>query len=283
MTSGFSEPTDCSLIEPVRRHYRVPRENLATLIEPDFAQATDLAREQNEQFRSEQTVVWGRPLAEWRGWARRECLEQAFCYTADLHRGNCQELAGSLPDWSAPLIVTGHQPELYHPGVWLKNSVSSQLAAHGGGLSLNVTVDSDTVKNRGVMIPAGQAERVSFRRVPVDEWPLGKPWQEIGVVNREMFTTFPARVLSQMLPLESEPVLPEFWQTVQRSLDDHPQRGVVSALIAARHQLERQLGVTNLEVPLSKLCETGVFRRFLAHLILDAADFRKVYNSAFRQ
>ena len=52
---------------------------------------------------------------------RREVLMVAAEYT-----GSYRDVTrpADMADWIArPLIVGGHQPELFHPGVWLKNSV----------------------------------------------------------------------------------------------------------------------------------------------------------------
>src|SRR5262245_38816454 len=37
-----------------------------------------------------------------------------------------------------PLLVTGHQPELFHPGVWAKNFASHDLARRHHGVSLHL-------------------------------------------------------------------------------------------------------------------------------------------------
>src|SRR5262245_28995276 len=37
-----------------------------------------------------------------------------------------------------PLILSGHQPELFHPGVWLKNFVVSAIARSVKGTGVNL-------------------------------------------------------------------------------------------------------------------------------------------------
>ena len=52
---------------------------------------------------------------------RREVLMVAAEYT-----GHYRDVTrpADMADWiSRPLIAGGHQPELFHPGVWLKNAV----------------------------------------------------------------------------------------------------------------------------------------------------------------
>ena len=53
-----------------------------------------------------------------------------------------------------PLIVTGHQPELFHPGVWIKNFVAASIAGASGGVGLNLIVDNDIPKSTSIVVPA---------------------------------------------------------------------------------------------------------------------------------
>ena len=43
-------------------------------------------------------------------------------------------------------LVAGHQPELFHPGVWFKNFALHRLAHQHGALPINLVVDTDTAK-----------------------------------------------------------------------------------------------------------------------------------------
>ena len=69
---------------------------------------------------------------------RREVLKLAAQYLADEQRDLVHETQG-------PLFLAGHQPELFHPGVWLKNFVLARLAKSHGGIGLNLIVDNDEI------------------------------------------------------------------------------------------------------------------------------------------
>src|SRR5258708_4787550 len=58
-------------------------------------------------------------------------------------------------DTDAPLIGTGHQTELYHAGVWVKNAMIDTLAAKLGGAAFHFAVDSDAPKHLHLPCPAG--------------------------------------------------------------------------------------------------------------------------------
>src|SRR6476659_7616861 len=50
-------------------------------------------------------------------------------------------------DPTRPIIATGHQTELYHPGVWVKNAVISAIAGRVGGEAIHFAVDTDEPKH----------------------------------------------------------------------------------------------------------------------------------------
>lgn len=56
-----------------------------------------------------------------------------------------------------PLIATGHQVELHHPGVWIKNAVIDAMARRLGGRALHVAVDTDAPKHSIMKWPSGTA------------------------------------------------------------------------------------------------------------------------------
>src|SRR5205814_1071296 len=56
-------------------------------------------------------------------------------------------------DATRPIIATGHQTELYHPGVWVKNAVIDATAQRVGGEAIQFAVDTDEPKHLYVRWP----------------------------------------------------------------------------------------------------------------------------------
>jgi hypothetical protein len=59
-------------------------------------------------------------------------------------------------------VVTGHQAELFHPGVWIKNAWACRIARALSGVSLNLVVDNDVARHTGLAVP--RAGRSGFRK-----------------------------------------------------------------------------------------------------------------------
>ena len=79
-----------------------------------------------------------------------------------------------MPDAAGEhLILAGHQPELFHPGVWVKNFALSGLARRHGLTPINLVVDNDTVKSTALRLPAPAAVESSHPHAvaePFDRW-----------------------------------------------------------------------------------------------------------------
>src|SRR5689334_9165421 len=70
------------------------------------------------------------------------------------------DLRKSARDWlghenAQPLIIDGHQTELYHPGVWVKSVLGDALATKLNGRALHLAVDTDAPKHLTLRWPGG--------------------------------------------------------------------------------------------------------------------------------
>ena len=106
-------------------HYalQAPREDRAALIEPPFDQVADLVDE-NLRLRDQLHYdLQGRSLAEISQLARAELLAAARRWTAAY-----RNVPAEPPDPRGLIYLAGHQPQMFHPGVWFKNFALGELA-----------------------------------------------------------------------------------------------------------------------------------------------------------
>jgi hypothetical protein len=180
-----------------------------------------------------------------------------------------------------PLILAGHQPELFHPGVWVKNFALTALARRHHATALNLVVDNDTAKSASLRVPdldGGAPSAVRLVSVPFDHWAGEAPYEERTVRDETMFATLPERVADHTRGWPGPPLLPGFWADVLRQRQRTPLLG--ERFASARRALEQRWGCHNLELPLSRLCRTGAFAEFAFHLLTDLPRFQAVYNEA---
>src|SRR5438270_10432537 len=56
-------------------------------------------------------------------------------------------------DDAQPIIATGHQAELHHPGVWVKNAMIDALASKLSGRAIHFALDTDEPKHLALRWP----------------------------------------------------------------------------------------------------------------------------------
>jgi hypothetical protein len=206
-------------------------------------------------------IARNRPFdAELRAAARSQVMAAARAYHAERRE--------PMPDSDGDVwLVSGHQPELFHPGVWVKNFALTGLARQYRAVALSLIVDNDTVKAASVRVPTG--ERIAFDRFSGEQ-----PWEERPVIEPRTFAAFPERVAEVMGRWGVEPLARRLWENM-------PADGTLGERFAAgRRAVERDWGCHNLEVPLSRVCDTPAFAEFVGRIVHDAPRFVEVYNAA---
>jgi hypothetical protein len=245
-----------------RQRVRAARENGALLSVPPLADAPAVA-ERNRQWLSVSDVaLLGKPLPELRRDARLE--------VAALTATDSAESAGMDSPW----FVTGHQPALFHPGVWVKNFAASALARATRGVGLNLIVDNDVIASPGILVPAGDRTAPTFAPLLYDSARPAEVWEEASLRDRTLWDSFGTRVRDAMQPWGVEPLGTEYWEVVRACGARH----LPQILTCARAGWERRWGAGNRELPVSKMCDTAAFRWFAVHLLQNLPAFHALHN-----
>jgi hypothetical protein len=215
----------------------------------------------------------GRPWSDLARAAREAALAAAQDY---LRQAGEPVPAGD----ATSLLLAGHQPEMFHPGVWVKNFALQGLARKYGATALNLVVDNDAPKLTALRVPAPEAVAAAWPHaelIPFDYWSGEVPYEERPVRDEGLFATFGDRVQAALRGWGFRPLVAEYWPEVRRQAKRTPLLG--ERLAAARRALERRWGCHNLEVPVSALCATEPFAWFACHLLANLPRFHAVYNA----
>lgn len=244
--------------------YRAPTGNREVLAVPDRQAWPGMVKSNRRRLEATDVRIDGEKLADFRAAARREILALADGDASD------------SPD--APLILTGHQPELFHPGVWVKNFAIAGLARRVGGVAINLIVDNDTVKSTSLRVPTwhdSNPSAVHHQSLFFDAFEAEIPYENRGIADAATFRSFSKRVAAVTESWPFPPLLPRVWDEISA----HPSPTLGERFSAARRCWEGRWGVRNRELTVSQLARTEAFRRFARHIFSDLDRFREVYNS----
>lgn len=263
MLLGGSVQEDVFLNE--RSVPRAPNRDGDIVAVPPLHAVGDILERNRRRLRAcaERLTLLGRPFAELRRAAQQSVHAAALHYLGE-------PLAAGSP---SSLLVAGHQPELFHPGVWVKNFALCGLAQTHGATTLNLVVDNDTMKSTALRLPVPP----HIRSISFDRWTGTTPYEERTIADRASFAGFAKRAGEWMRDWPFEPLLPAFWAEVLHQSERTSILGECFA--AARRTFERAWGCRNLEVPLSTVCDTEPFAWFACHLLTHLPHFLSLYNA----
>ena len=270
-----------------RRRLRAPREDGAVLAIPPLSEMPAVVARNRELIAAWDAQVLGKPLAELRCLAREDVLAAAerFTHPTQSRTSDRDDDSTALPSTrKAPLIVGGHQPELFHPGVWAKNFALDRLAKATGGIGLHLIIDNDAVSSTRIAVPVGSREAPQIEWLSFDADAGSTPWEEALLRDETLFRTFADRVSTALACWPLNPMLPQIWSAATEQINREMKsasatpRRLSDLLTAVRHEAERRSGLDNLELPISQLCETESFAWFVCALLSDPQRTHAIYN-----
>src|SRR5262245_28173518 len=287
-----------------RRRLRAPQEDGAALIDPPLSEVSNII-EHNRRIGSAFDRLAVLPADH-----NRKLARQALLTTSRVLSKRERDEAATQP-----LILTGHQPELFHPGVWFKNFVISSIAKANAGIAINLVIDSDVARNSGIRVPTLSTDGPRVAEVLFDAPTDEIPWEERQICNEATFRDFAVDVKRTLAPLLDESnthqrlLIDDLWPlatekaereaeglrqfAIERSpdslADDFAELGLQSASLAnaiagGRHRLEQRLGLAVHDAVVSNLLMTDVsFEHFLVHLFCRHREFHDIHNAALAE
>jgi hypothetical protein len=269
--------------EPTYRRWRAPRGDGDSLIDPPLGRTASLLADNRKAARRQYRGIelGDRTLGDLARQARYDLIEAAGRYTSayrDVPASLHSAAQTSSDDHVPPVILSGHQPELFHPGVWFKNFVLASVGADCGAAPINLLVDNDVSSVAAIRVPTGSREEPWIESVPYDRPLAGVPYEQRPILDVECFATFSQRVERSVSPFVSRPLVATLWPSAVEAARRTKSLG--RSLAEARHRLEGAWGLATLELPLGEVCRQPAWHVFAAHLLARHARLRNDYNAA---
>jgi len=249
-----------------RHRFKAPQEDGAVSATPDLEEAPALV-ERNRSLLS----CDGR-FSALRKQARAELRSVAHEYLVAF-----TDSPSTPADPSAPLILSGHQPEFFHPGVWYKNFALAQVARSHNATAVNLVIDNDTVGAPAIRTPAGDLSHPTVEPVLFDRPAEPIPFEERAILDPDLFASFASRATQQIAPFVANPLVEDLWPLATEAAKRTGNLGLAAA--QARRLFEERFGVRTLEAPQSAVCDTAAFVEFAWELLDRAGRLAEIYNA----
>lgn len=298
--------------------YEVPKRNRDVFLYPALDRIPELLLENRHIIQGYKFEINGIPFQVLRDRTRMEVLRQAVCYTNGIKsllrkdksglclyvRNSTQKKVSRLVtqdklcineltlDYEAvkniPIVQTGHEPIMYHPGIWIKNHLTQYLVKKLGGIGVNMIVDNDACNMGFMYVPILSEKSASVGKVALVRNKDHVAYEEIvfddfGIILQfkgEVINLLSKNILREDVKTTMEDMQDLFGQFINR-IEEYYQQGcsdMVGLLTAARRSLEEDFGIDNLEMPVSRMCDTDGFYHFFMHILYEAERFAKIYN-----
>lgn len=184
-------------------------------------------------------------------------------------------------DLDRPWVGTGHQPELFHPGVWAKNFIAGGMGSILGNPSLNVVIDTDSPREMGIRLPDLAMTDQPRRSLlcPFTNRKPGTPWANIPA-NTEHLGVFYRRLKAWAAQAKFSPLIND-WLAFFKQNESPFNNGSAWVLFdKARTQVEGDWGLCQPSLPMSRISGFQSFHSLVRHFLMDARRARSTYNEA---
>lgn len=249
--------------------YKLPERSGEVLIDPPVERLSTVVA-QAQHWGWGRAEVLGTPLGEFRARVRARALSIAG-----------RSVSGDAPSPASPLVVMGHQPVFFHPGVWFKFFLLTRLTERLGVTGLHLLVDNDASGPITAEIPA-QGDQLARHTETLLDLPGDVPLETAPVPTAGQWQAFCGRVRDHLGTLAAAEVRTCFEAFVAGAARARAHADTLGQFLAAARRIY-EAGASPpryAEVAVSTLSATPEFGAFALHLVQDPAGFRKRYNAS---
>jgi hypothetical protein len=248
------------------------------VVDPPFSEWSSTANRNRALAERWTCELAGRPIAAIRRQAREEFLSAARSLTERIGIPAPQsESAQGL------VIATGHQPELYHPGIWAKDLLIQRFRRENGGYAVDVVVDSDAFGRLEVSAPSISPVPRRLTCVLASGTP-GACYAGSPLPDESQVEQFIRAVTSALNTLQHDAPARSFSRFAEALLSSRQDaRDIAELITIARRRYEGPEYGGYLEVMIARLARTVGYLHLIAEVIVRAREFAHIHNEVLAQ
>ncbi len=198
------------------------------------------------------------------------------------------EILNSITDckedlFPRPYIVTGHQPGLCHPGIWIKNFLADKLARENKGTAFDIIIDYDCSDEIGCSILTRNETLKRKKEILVKLNPR-QPFECCSVPGSDQFRDFYQKIQAglQSFPVNAIIKYVEiFFQKGESALSSS--KNLAEFLVKTKKRYEASEGLQYFDIMLSRFCKTRSFLLFTLHIAQNIKRFHDIYNQLLEE
>ena len=192
-----------------------------------------------------------------------------------------ESLGLPVPDFppGAPLVIAGHQPLFFHPGIIYKYLLIARATA-AGMAPLFISVDSGPCDGFPVRLPAYDRERGNYSSVVHMMTPAAQTeFYRDAVADSASLEPFKKAALKDISSLPGDP-FPYGIEFLKSGLKGPFPKKMRDLMVILRRRYAQDWPSPVLELPVSRLCDTREFYEFTFDMISRGAQVREFFNAA---
>ena len=175
-----------------------------------------------------------------------------------------------------PIILTGHQPEPMHPGVWAKNVVAFRAADGLNASAINLVADTDHPEHRTLAIPSHDTDEVTLADTPISGDPADWAYESQSPGSRSL--------LDEADRVARVQLGDHFAESLAGEALGGMRMGEANSLgeqwTIGRRAIEASFGLDLEDMFVSRLSGEDTFLLFAGDLISKARRFAEAYNAS---
>lgn len=238
-------------------------------------------------------------LNQLRTTARRRLVESAQSYLIKLAsiaeeaglKENSQQVLTGDPA-TQPIVMTGHQPVIFHPGLAFKYQITEQVAAQNQAIGISVSIDTDRGDSGQFTFPKWASPNAKTEApTSTADFPISREVQTVAKSHNlyahgrlqaaSDIEATAAQVLQNLKGL-SPPVSTQLTTDVFASYERLAATKCSSAEANTILRSQHGIGGRLLEIPLSAIASFPEALTLTADILKQSQQFAKVYNSALK-
>lgn len=265
------------MIKPDPARLVVPRRQGRVLIEPGgevLAVALTQKAVGKQNRAREGAGADGVAWEEVRAVARADLVRQIQAHAADC--GEALETWAGLVALDRPWVITGHQVEFYHAGVWAKVIAADALARATGACAIDLLVDHDELDHLGFDVPVQESDHWRRRSVTWATAGTGAAMESLLAPGLPVFEEWDAELARS--PLAHSDALALVLAALRPREGGGRPEPYALWMSRARQRLEAALGIAVHHVRTSAMCESRAWHWFGLEWIRHGREWSDCYN-----